>query len=100
MPVFKLVEQTSGIGELMQEGLVIRQVTYCIDRYQGMMDDSGLPIPGLHRIEGLVELDSADLNGSTLTLRLESGQMVKVTLVGREGRIFSEGHGPGVCRCC
>ena len=100
MPVFKLVEQTSGVGDLMQEGTVIRQAAYCIDRYQGMMDNSGLPIPGLHRLEGVVDLDSADLIGDELTLRLETGQSVKVTLVGREGRIFSEGHGPGACRCC
>jgi hypothetical protein len=84
----------------MHEGLVIRQAAYCIDRYQGMMDNSGLPIPGLHRIEGVVELDPTDLDRDALTLKLESGQSVKVSLVGGEGRIFSEGHGPGVCRCC
>lgn len=98
--MFKLVEQRSGIGELLQDGHVVRQVAYWIDRYQGMTDDSGLPIPGLHRIEGSVELDSADLGETGLTLRLENGQTFKVTLVGREGRIFSEGHGPGVCCCC
>ncbi|HEY7443598.1 MAG TPA: hypothetical protein VH701_14325 [Vicinamibacterales bacterium] len=100
MPVFKLVEQTSGVGDLMREGLVIRQAAYCIDRYQGMMENSGLPIPGLHRIEGVVDLDSTDLTGDSLTLRLETGQSVKVVLVGREVRILSEGHGPGACRCC
>jgi hypothetical protein len=84
----------------MQEGLVIRQADYCIDRYQGMMDNSGLPIPGLHRIEGVVDLDSTDVNGDSLTLRLETGQSVKVILVEGEFRILSEGHGPGACRCC
>ena len=83
----------------MQEGRVIRQVAYCVDRYQGMMD-SGLPIPGLHRIEGSVDLDAGALDGARLTLRLESGQIVQVMLAEGAGRIFSEGHGPGVCRCC
>ena len=98
--MLKLVEQRSGIGELLREGHVVRQVTYRIDRYQGVMDDSGLPIPGLHRIEGSVELDAVDLGRAGLTLRLENGQIFKVALAGREGRILSEGHGPGVCLCC
>ena len=98
--MFKLVEQTSGIGDLMREGRVIRKAAYCVDRYQGMMD-SGLPIPGLHRLEGSVDLESVDLDGSKLTLRLESGQIVEVMADGgHAGRIFSEGHGPGLCRCC
>jgi hypothetical protein len=97
--MFKLVEQTSGVGDLMRDGEVIRQVAYCVDRYQGMMD-SGLPVPGLHRIEGSVDLDSMDLDGARLTLRLENGQIVEVMLDGGTARILSEGHGPGMCRCC
>jgi hypothetical protein len=41
-----------------------------------------------------------DLDGGRLTLRLESGQIVEVVLDGGTARIFSEGHGPGICRCC
>jgi hypothetical protein len=97
--MFKLVEQRAGTGDLMKDGQILRQVRYRLDRYQGITE-SGLPVPGLHRIEGSVELDSDDLDDARLTLRLESGQMVMVKLVGGAGRIFSEGHGPGVCLCC
>jgi hypothetical protein len=97
--MFKLVEQTSGVGDLMREGRVIARVAYCADRYQAMMD-SGLPIPGLHRIEGSVDLASVSLDGSKLTLRLESGLLVDVMADQGVGRLFSEGHGPGACRCC
>ena len=101
---FKLVEACAGVGHLIGEG-VVRQVRYRIDRYQGMMDGSGLPIPGLHRIEGSVALDggtiASELVGADLRLELEDGRSVGVTLTGTDGRLLAEGHGPGRgCSCC
>ena len=101
---FKLVEECSGRGDLMQDGAVLRQVRYTITRYQGMLEGSGMPIPGLHRIEGSVDLPGDEDQpsvGATLTLRLEDGRTLAVTLADRNGRILTEGHGPcGGCSCC
>jgi hypothetical protein len=101
--VLKLIEERSGIGELLKEGVVLRQVQYQISRYQGMLEGSGMPIPGLHRIEGSMEIGEAEagLVGAPLTLRLEDGRSVNITLAGRDGRILAVGHGPGAgCSCC
>ena len=97
----KLVEENSGLGELMQNGQALRQVRYRIHRYQGMIEGSGLPIPGFFRIEGSIEAgDCGDLIGASLALRLEDRRVLGITIVSREGRILSEGHGPNKCMCC
>ena len=102
---FKLVEACSGSGALIHHGAVLRQVRYTINRYQGMLEGSGMPIPGLQRIEGSVDLEvdeaEARLIGAPMTLALEDGRTVPVTLADRHGRILSEGHGPSRgCSCC
>ena len=100
---FRLTEELSGVGELFQDGTVLRRVRYSIARYQGFLVGSGMPIPGLHRIEGSTDYEVADasLVGRPLTLRLEDGRTIGVTLAARDGRILSEGHGPGGgCQCC
>jgi hypothetical protein len=98
-----LVEECSGVGDLIVNGGVLRQVRYTIARYQGIAE-SGLPIPGLHRIEGALDLDAAvdrsDLVGTPLTLKLEDGRALGIMLATRDGRILAEGHGPGRCLCC
>jgi hypothetical protein len=102
---FKLVEECSGSGELMEDGAVLRRVRYEVSRYQGMLEGSGMPIPGLHRIEGSIDMradaDQAPPVGAPLTLRLEDGRTLAVTLVDRSGRLLAVGHGPsGGCSCC
>ena len=100
---FKIVEELTGVGELFQNGTVLRRVRYSITRYQGMLVGSGMPVPGLHRIEGATDYEVADVSliGRPLTLRLEDGRSIGVTLAARDGRILSEGHGPGGgCQCC
>jgi hypothetical protein len=102
---FKLVETCSGTGELIKQGVVLRQVRYNLNRFQGMLEGSGMPVPGLHRIEGAVDYpldeDDAHLIGAPLTLRLEDGRALAITLAGRDGRILTEGHGPSRgCSCC
>ena len=100
----KLVEESSGIGELTLNGAVLRQVRYRLSRFQGIIEGSGLPIPGLHRIEGSLEFDAKtdpiEWIGIPLGLRLQDGRVVGITLVNREGRILTEGHGPSKCLCC
>ena len=99
---FKLVEESSGTGELVHDGIVLGQVRYSIVRYQGMLVGSGMPIPGLHRLEGSTDYAVSDVTliGRPLTLRLEDGRALGVTLATRDGRLLSEGHGPGGCSCC
>lgn len=100
--VFKLVEQLSGTGELVHEETVVQTVRYTIARYQGMFEGNGMPIPGLHRIEGSTDFEVADVSliGRPLTLRLEDGRALRVMLAARDGRLLSEGHGPSRCLCC
>ncbi len=102
---FKLVEENAGTGELIRDGAVLGKARYAISRYQGMLDGSGMPVPGLHRLEGSIDYpigeDEARLIGVPLTLRLEDGRTLAVTLADRNGRLFAEGHGPrGGCSCC
>jgi hypothetical protein len=99
---FEPVEQLAGTGQLVDDDTVLRQVRYSITRYQGMLVGSGMPIPGLHRIEGSTdfEVTDASLIGKPLTLRLEDGRALRVMLAARDGRLLSEGHGPSRCMCC
>jgi hypothetical protein len=101
---FKLVETCAGTGDLIECGVVLRQVRYSVSRFQGMLEGSGMPVPGLHRIEGSIDAlgdDGARLVGAPLTLRLEDGRALAITLADRDGRIFAEGHGPSRgCSCC
>ena len=102
--MMKLVETGSGLGALMQTGLLLRQVRYEVRRYQGVMEGSGLPIPGLFRIEGSIDFDSArdssDWLNVPLTLKLDDGRALGIVVVDTAGRLLSEGHGPLKCMCC
>jgi hypothetical protein len=102
---FKLVETCAGTGDLIERGVVLRQVRYSLNRFQGMLEGSGMPVPGLHRIEGAIDVvlsdDDTRLVGAPLTLRLQDGRALAITLADRDGRIFTEGHGPSRgCSCC
>jgi hypothetical protein len=102
--MMKLVEESVGLGELAQNGQALRHVRYRISRFQGIMEGSGLPIPGLYRIEGTIDLDSGKDSeawiNAPLTLRLEDGRSLQITVVDNSGRVLSEGHGPLKCMCC
>jgi len=100
--MMKLVEEYAGVGDLSAKEAVIPQVRYRIARYQGFVEHSGLPIPGVHRIEGSVDTtrDLAPLVGESLTLRLEDGRALAITIADCTGRVLAEGHGPSRCLCC
>jgi hypothetical protein len=102
--MMKLVEERSGMGELMLNGTTLRQVRYTFSFHQGFVDHSGLPIPGLHRLEGSIDFDpikdSVEWINVPLALRIEDGRVFAVALVGADGRLLSEGHGPSRCVCC
>ena len=99
---FKLVDTATGTGELILNGTILSRVRYSIRRYQGVLVGSGMPIPGLHRIEGSTDYEVADVTliGRPLMLRLEDGLALTVALADRTGRLLSEGHGPSRCSCC
>lgn len=101
--MMKLVEESAGLGALERNGEK-RRVRYRISRYQGVQEGSGLPIPGLYRIEGNLALEDGSTSrewiNTSLTLRLEDGRSLQVTVVDDAGRVLSEGHGPMKCMCC
>ena len=101
---FRLVEECAGSGELEMRGIAPRPVRYAIARYQGVLEGSGMPIPGLHRIEGSLEIDGTAakaLIGRDVTLRLEDGRTLPITVADATGRVLAEGHGPARgCSCC
>jgi hypothetical protein len=102
--MMQLVEESSGIGELLLNGVSLCNAPYRLRRFQGMNDNSGLPIPGLHRIEGAIDFEASekrrDWVGIPLNLKLEDGRTFGIQLVDADGRILSEGHGPSKCLCC
>jgi hypothetical protein len=103
-PTLKLVEEYAGVGSLRMQDREIAAIPYRISRFQGMAL-SGLPIPGLQRIEGTVTLtnvpDAAGLVGASITLDLEDGRSLALTVADEEGRVLAEGHGPRRgCSCC
>ena len=100
----KLVERCAGTGHLMHRDQVVRQVRYDFSVFQGLMGESGLPIPGHRTLTGSIDFDPAqdsrDLVGPVLTLRLEDGRHVGITLTGDSGTIAEGRHGHGACLCC
>lgn len=100
----RLVEECAGEGELSVANAPARRVRYRVSRYQGVMPWNGMPIPGLHRIEGTLDVmgwpDAAALVGACGKLRLEDGRTMPVTVTDASGHILTEGHGPSRCSCC
>jgi hypothetical protein len=98
----KAVEEFAGEGQLLWTG-GSRPVGYRLTRLQAMAGN-GLPVPGLFRVEGDLDLRGGlvpdDVVGRSVTLKLGDGRSMIVTLTSRDGRVLSEGHGPSRCLCC
>ena len=96
------VEEYTGEGQLIVTG-ESRPVGYRLTRLQGMAAN-GLPVPGLFRIEGDLDLRGTSVPnsvvGSPVMLKLGDGRSMQVTLTTPDGRVLSEGHGPSRCLCC
>jgi hypothetical protein len=101
--MFKLVEESSGEGELSRAGMPAGHVSYRISRFQGQLGDGGLPVPGLYKIEGELTFANhgipGDLAGQAVTLRLEDGRSMDITIA-PDGRFLTEGRHPRGCSCC
>ena len=100
----RLVEEYAGVGDLSGQGRGLRQVRYRIARYQAFSAGNGLPIPGLHRIEGAIDLpqneDVTDLVGATARSQARRRPRARCHAGRHDGRVLSEGHGPSRCLCC
>ena len=100
----KLVEEYAGVGTVHWQDRRFPRIPYRISRFQGLTA-SGLPVPGLHRIEGVIDAaeleDALKLVGQSFTLDLEDGRSLALTLADESGRVLAEGHGPKHgCSCC
>src|SRR5437764_9627442 len=81
----KLVEESSGEGELLLRSLVLRQVRYRIKVFQGMFGN-GLPNPIDRTVEGSIEAgELADLVGTNLILRLADGRTIGLIIADESG---------------
>jgi hypothetical protein len=102
--MYKLVEEVAGRGELSRNGTQVQEVGYRISRFQAQLGESGLPVPGVYRLEGTLEFEpagaAAELIGVPLTLRLEDGRAMDVTVTDPDGQILTEGRHPRGCSCC
>jgi hypothetical protein len=100
---YRKVETREGIGTVHCAGQSYANVRYGISRFQGMTR-AGLPVPGVHRLEGQLVFESREamnaLVGSDLALHLDDGSVMKLELLDDEGRVVAHGHGPGRCLCC
>ena len=101
--MFKIIEESSGAGEISRYGEPVHRVTYRISRFQGHLGEGGLPVPGLYRIEGQLTFENsatpAGLAGVPISLRLEDGRSMDVE-VAADGRFVTEGRHPRGCSCC
>jgi len=100
----KLVEESEGTGRLTVAGQAVEAVPYAIRRYQAMTT-GGLPVPGLHRIEGRVGVGALPAAITLaaecqIRLELEDGRSLALTVIDADGQVLAEGHGPGRCGCC
>ncbi len=101
--MMKRVEEMSGRGRLECGGAVYPGVRYDVARYQGY-SPAGLPVPGRFRLDGSIDAavlgDAAERVGSSVTLGLDDGRSLRLTLVDSDGGVLAEGHGPSRCGCC
>ena len=96
----KLVEESSGEGELLLRSLVLRQVRYRIKVFQGMFGN-GLPNPTDRTVEGSIEAgELADLVGTNLILRLADGRTIGVIIADESGAIHQRAACTTGCSCC
>jgi len=98
-----LVEETSGTGELLLKSLVLRTVHYRIKVFQGMFGN-GMPNPVQRTVEGSLDFDgdtgAGDLIGANLTLKLEDGRRIGVTIADEVGTIQQRPPCTTGCSCC
>jgi hypothetical protein len=98
-----IVQNFEGQGEMHWRGQVFERVRYELKRIQ-RLTGGGMPVPGLHRIEGRVEPEGLNLSGAiegaSIALKLDDGRTMNLTITDAAGNVLAEGHGPSKCGCC
>ena len=99
----KLVEESTGTGDLLLRSMVLRQVRYDIKVFQGMFPN-GLPNPAQRTVEGSLDFggDTAggDLVGANLTLQLQDGRHIGIVISDDAGTIHTRPACTTGCSCC
>jgi hypothetical protein len=103
MVALDIINILEGQGEMHWRGQVFERVRYELKRIQ-RVTGGGMPVPGLHRIEGRVDLEGlgldGDIEGASIALRLDDGRTMNLTITDAAGNVLAEGHGPSKCGCC
>ena len=95
-----LVEEVSGDGELLLKSRVLGPVRYQIKVFQGMFGN-GLPNPAERTVQGSVDgSDLSGLIGINLTLQLQDGRKIGVTISDESGTIHTRPACTTGCSCC
>ena len=95
-----LVEESSGDGELLLKSRVLGPVRYEIKVFQGLFAN-GMPNPTQRMVEGsLGGSDLAGLVGLNLTLQLQDGRKIGITISDEGGTIHQRPSCTTGCSCC
>ena len=95
-----LVEEVSGDGELLLKSRVLGPVRYQIKVFQGMFGN-GLPNPAERTVQGSVDgSDLSGLIGINLTMQLQDGRRIGVTISDESGTIHTRPACTTGCSCC
>ena len=94
------MEETSGDGALLLNSRVLGSVRYQIKVFQGLFGN-GLPNPAERTVEGLVDgSDFSGLLGINLTLQLQDGRRIGITISDESGTIHTRPACTTGCSCC
>ena len=91
-----VIEACRGTGHVYRDnGEFVRRAGYHLEVLQEVHESPSGDILGLQRIEGRVELESADLHlvGKALVLHLEDGRQLDFFYTDSGGTIADRGHG-------
>ena len=102
----EIVKDVAGVGDLFHNESLLGQVRYALSIYQHTLGPGGLPVPGLERLEGSIdvgrEINAQPLVGHELALKLADGRVLALVLADADGRVAS--CAPALqrrgCSCC
>ena len=96
----RLIEESAGEGELQLKSRVLGHVRYDIKVFQGMFAN-GMPNPAQRTVEGSVDgSDLQGLVGLNLTLQLQDGRKIGITISDESGTIHTRPACTTGCSCC
>ena len=94
------MEESAGDGELLLKSRALGPVRYQIKVFQGLFGN-GLPNPAERTVEGSVDgSDLSGLIGVNLTLQLQDGRKIGITISDESGKIHTRPACTTGCSCC